>query len=71
MNKMFGLALVVVGVVLLVMGISATDSIASQFSRLFTGKSTDKSIWLIVLGTVSLLVGIGGWLSFRGRSKTA
>jgi hypothetical protein len=63
MNKALGIALLAVGVVLLVFGISETDSFSSHFSRLFTGNPTDKAMWLLLGGTASLVV--GGVLTFR------
>ena len=64
MNKIISLALLVGGIVLIVYGLSASDSISSSFSRFFTGNPTDKTIWLLIggiaataLGTVSLLRG--------------
>ena len=53
-----GLILLIVGALLLAFGIMAADSIASGFSRLFTGKPTDKAIFLIVAGVVSLGAGL-------------
>jgi hypothetical protein len=67
MPKAFGLALMGVGVVLLVFGISAADSFGSDVSRFFSGKPTDKSMWLIVGGVAAILVGAGGTWFFRGR----
>ena len=60
MNKSIVLVLLIVGVVLLVLGVIASDSIKSDFSRLFTGEPTDKAIWLLVGGGVSTIVGLGG-----------
>ncbi|MBN8598059.1 MAG: DUF3185 family protein [Planctomycetes bacterium] len=54
-----GLILVVVGVILLVLGIQASNSFASDVSRVFTGNPTDRSVWLIVGGVVAILVGSG------------
>ena len=65
MYRMLGMALFAVGVVLLVMGVSAADSIGSEFSRLFTGRPTDRSIWLMVGGVVSMIVGAGGFMASR------
>jgi protein-S-isoprenylcysteine O-methyltransferase Ste14 len=53
-----GIALLVIGVVLLVFGISASDSIGSDLSRLFRGTPTDRSIWLVVVGAASAIVGL-------------
>ena len=60
MNKPVSLALLVVGVVLLVLGLVEADSIGSDFSRLFTGEPTDRSIWLLMGGAVAAIVGLGG-----------
>ena len=69
MFRLLGVALFVLGVVLLVMGISAADSIGSSFSRFFTGNPTDKSIWLMGGGIVCIVAGAGGFMVFRGRSS--
>jgi hypothetical protein len=62
MNKPVSLALLVVGIVLLIYGVSASDSIGSSFSRLFTGAPTDKTIWFLVGGGVAAAVGLAGLL---------
>jgi len=59
-NKILSLALLVGGVVLIIYGINASNSIGSDFSRLFTGSPTDKSIWLLIGGVVAAVVGAGG-----------
>lgn len=64
MNKIISLLLLAAGIVLIVYGINATQSIGSAFSRLFTGAPTDKSIWLFVAGVVVAAIGAGGL--FRG-----
>ena len=66
MNKAIGIALLVVGVILLVWGINASDSIGSEISETFTGKPTDKSVWMIIGGVVSGITGLG-LLLFTGR----
>jgi hypothetical protein len=43
-------------------GISASDSVGSAFSRLFTGAPTDKTIFLVIGGAVLTLVGAGAAL---------
>ena len=67
MNKALGIALLIVGVILLVWGINASDSIGSEISETFTGKPTDKSIWMIVGGVVSGITGLGLLLFTGGR----
>jgi len=50
MNKMVSLGLLVGGVVLIVVGITATNSFSSDVSRFFTGSPTDKAIWMLIGG---------------------
>ena len=69
MNKALSIAILVVGVVLLIFGINAHDSLASSAKEVVTGSPTDKSIWLIVLGIIGIIV--GGLSSFFGRSTNA
>lgn len=57
MQRVIGIALVAVGIVLLVMGVMAADSLASDISRFFTGTPTDRSVWLLIGGVASLIVG--------------
>lgn len=67
MNKALSIALLIVGVVLLIFGLNAHDSLASSAKEAVTGAPTDKSIWLIVLGIIGIIV--GGLSSFFGRSN--
>jgi hypothetical protein len=60
MNKLLSIALLVGGIILIIYGINASNSIGSDFSRLFTGSPTDKSLWLLIGGIVAALVGAGG-----------
>ncbi len=62
MNKTTSLVLLIVGVILLIFGASANDSVGSSFSRLFTGEPTDRTIWLLVGGAVAAVVGLVGML---------
>ncbi len=67
MNKIISLALLIGGIVLIVYGINSANSVGSDFSRLFTGSPTDKSIWLLVGGVVA--AAIGGIGFFRGAKS--
>ena len=69
MSRGVGLALLVVGVILLIFGINASNSVGSDLSNLFTGKPTDKAVWLIIGGAAALVIGLFGTL-VTGRSKT-
>ena len=67
MNKIVSLVLLVGGIILLIYGIQASESIGSEFSRLFTGSPTDKAMWMLIGGAVAAVVGLAGLL--RGSRK--
>lgn len=57
MNKGIGIALLVVGIILVVFGFNASDSASSDVSRFFTGAPTNKALWLLLGGVASAIVG--------------
>jgi hypothetical protein len=67
MNKGIGVALIVIGIVLAVYGINASDSASSGISRIFTGAPTNKTLWLLLGGIGSAIV--GAVMLFRPSSK--
>lgn len=60
MNKTISLALLVGGLVLVIYGMQASDSVGSGVSRFFTGSPTDKAMWLLIGGIVAAVVGAAG-----------
>ena len=63
--RIVGVVLLVLGVVLFVVGLNASHSMADQLSNTFTGKFTDSTAWYIYGGLAAaigggLLAGIGG-----------
>jgi hypothetical protein len=56
------LALLIGGIVLIVFGVSATNSMNSDISRFFTGSPTDKAMWLLVGGTAASVAGAVGMI---------
>jgi hypothetical protein len=60
MNKLVSVALLAVGIVLLIFGFNASNSLGSDISRIFTGSPTDKAIWMLVGGAVLAVVGLVG-----------
>lgn len=68
MNKTISLALLIVGIILLIAGVAASDSAASGISRFFTGNPTDKTMWLMIGGLAGVVIGGGGLL--RGSSNS-
>ena len=66
MNKTLSLAVLIIGIVLIGYGISASDSFSSDVSRFFTGHPTDKSMWLLLGGIAATVT--GAVLSLRRAS---
>jgi uncharacterized membrane protein YidH (DUF202 family) len=60
MNKIVSLALLVGGVVLIIIGVNATNSFSSDVSRFFTGSPTDKAVWMLIGGILAAVVGLAG-----------
>jgi len=60
MNKPLSYAVLAGGVVLMILGVNASNSLGSDVSRVFTGAPTDKAIWMMVGGVVAAVVGLAG-----------
>ena len=67
MNKMVSIVLLIGGVVLIIMGVQATNSFSSDLSRFFTGSPTDKAIWMLIGGGVAGVIGLAGLM--RGTKQ--
>lgn len=67
MSKPLSLAILTAGVVLLLFGLQAGNSFASDAKEAFTGTPTDKSMMLIVVGLLGIVV--GGVSAFFRRSS--
>jgi hypothetical protein len=68
MQSTVGMALLVVGVVLIIFGMQASASLSSRLSELFTGAPSDRTLWLLVAGVVAAILGLG--LLLAGRRGT-
>ena len=68
MNKIIGISLLVGGVVLMVFGVQATNSFNSDVSRFFTGSPTDKAIWMLIAGIVTVIIGLT--MTLRGARQS-
>jgi uncharacterized membrane protein YidH (DUF202 family) len=64
-NKLVGLVLLAVGIVLLVMGYNASQSVGSQFKEAFSGSMSDKAMLFYLGGAV--VTAIGAYLAFLSR----
>ena len=69
MNNIISLAILAGGIVLVIYGVSASESFSSDVSRFFTGSPTDKTMWLLIGGIIAIVVGLTGLL--RGQHKGA
>lgn len=57
-QRVGGLLLLVAGVVLFVIGMNASDSVADQWTKFFTGHFTDSTVWYLIGGVALAVVGI-------------
>lgn len=62
MDKTITLAILAGGILLVVFGVSALNSISSDFSRFFTDAPSDKAVWMLVGGIVLTIIGLVGLL---------
>jgi hypothetical protein len=60
MSRIPYIAILVAGLILLIYGLNASNSMTSSVSNALSGAPTNKSIWLIVLGAVGVLSGAYG-----------
>ena len=67
MNKLIWLVILAVGIVLVIYGVSASESFSSDVSRFFTGSPTDKTMWLMIGGIAAIIVGL--FVLLRGQLK--
>ena len=55
--KLLGIILLVVGVILLIFGFNASQSLGDQVTETVTGRFTDETMWYIIGGGVAIVVG--------------
>ncbi len=67
MNKAIAAALLAVGILLVILGVHASQSFTSDLSRFFTGSPTNKAIWMLIGGVVACIAGVFGLA--RGTAK--
>jgi hypothetical protein len=57
MNKALGITMLAVGIALMIFGINESESFRSDVTRFFTGNPTDKSMWLLIAGIGTAVLG--------------
>ena len=62
MNKGMSVAFLAIGILLIILGVSASESFNSDVSRFFTGSPTNKAVWLLIGGIAATIVGLFGLL---------
>lgn len=58
-ERIIGLVMMVVGIVLLVFGINATDKFGEQVLDQFTGRYSNETMWYIIGGIALIVAGLG------------
>ena len=67
MDKLDSLILLVGGVVLILIGINATNSLGSDVWWFFVSSPTNKAIWVLIAGIIVSVVGLIGLM--RGSKR--
>ncbi|AUG52536.1 DUF3185 family protein [Thalassospira marina] len=57
MSRVLGAALLVIGILLLVFGMNATDKPVEELSNTFLGHYTDETMWYLVGGGAAAVAG--------------
>ena len=67
-QRIFGIVLLLVGVILLIVGMNASHSVADRVSNTFTGRFTDGTVWFLIGGGVAALFGLLMVVGKRGKN---
>ena len=59
MKRIIGIALLVGGIIALIYGFKAKDSVESKLTETFTGAPSDNAKWLLIGGAVASVAGVG------------
>jgi hypothetical protein len=68
-TRVLGVILLAAGVVLIIIGVAASHSLANNLSSFFTGRLTDHTMWYIFGGIASAIVGLVLTLGVIGRAR--
>jgi hypothetical protein len=68
-TRVLGVILLAAGVVLIIVGVTASRSLADNLSSFFTGRFTDHTMWYILGGIASSIVGLVLTLGVIGRAR--
>ena len=68
-KQVAGLALLVLGVVLLFFAWQSSQAVDDRIMEAVTGRFTDSTIWLFIGGVISAVLGIGLLVIKRGKTE--
>lgn len=57
-QKLVGIVLLVVGIMLLYFGWQASESLGDQITRTVTGRFTDETMWYLIGGAAAAVAGV-------------
>lgn len=57
-KSIIGIALLVVGVILLVVGFNSSQSVTEELSEAFTGRFSDETMFYLIGGAVAGVIGL-------------
>jgi uncharacterized membrane protein HdeD (DUF308 family) len=66
-SRVLGVLLLIAGIVLIIMGIVASRSLADNLSTVFRGRLTNQTLWFIIGGVASAALGLLLTLGVIGR----
>lgn len=65
MKKIFGILLLIAGLVLLIIGVSSSQHITEEVAHTVMGRFTNQTLWEMIIGIVMLVT--GAFLLFRKK----
>jgi hypothetical protein len=68
-GRIIGLVLIVLGIILIIVGVTSSHSLADNLSTLFMGRLTQHTLWYIIGGAVSAVIGLLLAIGVLGRSR--
>jgi hypothetical protein len=68
--RVFGLVLLAIGIVLLIFGYNASQSVGERIVEGVTGHFTNQTMWYLIGGVAAVVGGLGLSIWGGGRAKT-
>ena len=70
-QRIFGVVLLALGVILLMFGLNATESFSDSVSEGLTGRYTDQTMWYLIGGGVLAVAGLAMTLTGGPRARSS